>query len=69
MKNRFKLIINIQDGNTEERLYTSLLQLSKDIDSTYCSVYNNYLFNLGEMKAPKKRCQLAFNKKYKIVDL
>ena len=48
--------------------YTSLLQISKDLKTTYCSCYNNFLSHENpEMKPAKKLSQVKFNKKYKII--
>ena len=60
------LLINMLD-NTEKE-YKSLLQISKDLDTTYCSVYNNFLMNETPetVKPAKKLSQVKFNRKYKI---
>jgi hypothetical protein len=48
--------------------YTSLLQISKDLKTTYCSCYNNFLSHeMPETKPAKKLSQVKFNKKYKII--
>ena len=48
--------------------YTSLLQISKDLKTTYCSCYNNILSHeMPETKPAKKLSQVKFNKKYKII--
>ena len=46
----------------------SLLQMSKDPKTTYCSCYNNILLHeQPDTIAPRKRSQLKFNLKYKII--
>ncbi len=48
--------------------YSSLLQISKDLKTTYCSCYNNFLSNENPgMKPAKKLSQVRFNKKFKII--
>jgi hypothetical protein len=67
---KFKLIIrNENDNIIQEKIYTSINQIAKDLDATYCSCQSNYLMNIGELeKMPKKRSQLIFNKKYTITN-
>ena len=51
-----------------EKEYRSLLQISKDLKTTYCSCYNNFLLHeQPNTTAPRKRSQLKFNLKYKII--
>ena len=51
-----------------EKEYRSLLQMSKDLKTTYCSCYNNFLLHeQPDTIAPRKRSQLKFNLKYKII--
>lgn len=70
---KFKLIVrnDAPEGNViAEKIYTSINQIAKDLDATYCSCQSNYLMNCGELeKMPKKRSQLMFNKKYTIVGI
>ena len=48
--------------------YSSLLQISKDLKTTYCSCYNNFLSHENPVTKPaKKLSQVKFNKKFKIV--
>ena len=48
--------------------YNSLLQISKDLNTTYCSCYNNFLLTETQtQKPPKKLSQVKFNKQYKII--
>lgn len=66
---KFKLIVrNSEEKIIDEKIYTSINQISKDLEATYCSCQSNFLLNCGELeKMPKKRSQLMFNKKYTIV--
>jgi hypothetical protein len=65
---KFKLIVRDNEHIISEKIYTSINQIAKDLDATYCSCQSNYLMNCGELeKMPKKRSQLIFNKKYTIV--
>ncbi len=67
---KFKLIVRDNDEKViQEKIYTSINQIAKDLDATYCSCQSNYLMNCGELeKMPKKRSQLMFNKKYSIMN-
>lgn len=55
--------------NDSRKDYKSLLQMSKDLNTTYCSVYNNFLSHEtpNQVKPPKKLSQVKFNRKYKII--
>jgi hypothetical protein len=67
---RYILITKNQDDNTEmsRKEFSSLLQLSKELKTTYCSCYNNFLFHENPNSKPaKKLSQVKFNRKYKIV--
>ena len=51
-----------------EKEYRSILQISKDLKTTYCSCYNNFLLHeSSDTIAPRKRSQIKFNLKYKII--
>jgi len=51
-----------------QKEYRSLLQMSKDLKTTYCSCYNNFMSNeMSDMKPAKKHSQVKFNRKFKIV--
>ena len=65
----FLIMKNPETQAEESRIeYTSLLQISKDLKTTYCSCYNNFLSHENpETKPPKKLSQVKFNKKYKII--
>ena len=62
---------NIENGEVETtKEYKSLLKLSKELNVTYCSVYNNAIFyEKPNPIQPKKKSQLMFNKKFKIVTI
>ena len=67
-----KYFLITKNPETQEEIsrvdYSSILQISKDLKTTYCSCYNNYLSHENpEMKPAKKRSQLKFNIKYKII--
>jgi hypothetical protein len=67
-----KYILISKDPETQEIVsqkdYRSLLQISKDLKTTYCSCYNNFLLHeQPDTIAPRKRSQLKFNLKYKII--
>ena len=60
---------NLESGEIEStKEYTSLLKMSKELNTTYCSVYNraNIDYDNPVIKPPKKKSQLMFNKKYMI---
>ena len=54
----------------EEKEYKSLLQMSKDLKTTYCSCYENFLCS-EDPNRPKgrKRSQVKFNQRYEIKSL
>jgi hypothetical protein len=55
------------DSTISEKVYKSISQIAKDLDTSYCSCYNNYLLTTGEItKQPKKRSQVMFNKQFAI---
>ena len=67
-----KYFLITKNPETQEEVsrvdYSSLLQISKDLKTTYCSCYNNYLSHENpEMKPAKKHSQLKFKIKYKII--
>ena len=67
-----KYFLITKNPETQEELscteYTSLLQISKDLKTTYCSCYNNFLSHENPEKKPaKKLSQVKFNKKFKII--
>ena len=67
---KYILISKNSDDQTEQsrKEYTSLLQMSKDLSTTYCSVYNNFLLHEHpDSKPPKKLSQVKFNRKYKVI--
>ena len=65
-----KYILITLDNNVQKE-FKSLLQMSKDLNTTYCSVYNNFLLQETPdvVKPPKKLSQVKFNRKYKIISL
>ncbi len=68
---KYKLITkNPVNGSIEsEKIYSSISQISKDLNQTYCSCYKNYLMNIGEdTKEPKKRTQRLFNNRFSIIN-
>ncbi len=67
------IILITKDINSQEvvseKAYKAVSQIAKDLNTSYCSCYHNYLLNIGETtKQPKKRSQVLFNKQYKIID-
>jgi hypothetical protein len=68
---RYLLVIKDMDGHqTETREYKSLLKMSKDLNATYCSCYENYLCSEDPTRPRgKKRSQVKFNQKYEIKSL
>ena len=63
------ITLNLETHETvSEKEYRSILQISKDLKTTYCSCYNNFLLHENvDSIAPRKRSQLKFNLKYKII--
>jgi hypothetical protein len=69
---QFKLIIkNIEtQEQVSEQIFRSINEICKHLKTSYCSCQSNYLLSIGEKdKLPRKRGQIMFNKKYKILDL
>lgn len=69
---QFKLIVKNIDTQepVSEQIFRSINEICKHLKTSYCSCQSNYLLNIGEKeKPPKKRGQLMFNKKYKIIHL
>ena len=69
---QFKLIIKNPDTQDEvsEQIFRSINEICKHLKTSYCSCQSNYLLSIGEkLKLPKKRGQIMFNKKYKIIDV
>ncbi len=67
-----KYFLITKDPETQAEIsradYSSLLQISKDLKTTYCSCYNNFLSHENPtMKPAKKHSQVKFNKKYRII--
>jgi triacylglycerol esterase/lipase EstA (alpha/beta hydrolase family) len=68
---QFKLIIKNPDTQepVAEQVFRSINEICKHLKTSYCSCHSNYLLSIGEKdKQPKKRSQIIFNKKYKIID-
>ena len=68
-----KYILIKKDILTQDKLseveYTSLRKISIELNTTYCSVYECFLYNESLKKAPKKLSQVRFNQQYKIVSV
>ena len=69
-----KYILVIKNPETqkivEEKEYKSLLQMSKDLKTTYCSCYENFLCNEDKTRPKgRKRSQVKFNQRYDIKSL
>ena len=48
-------------AEVSQQEYSSLLQMSKDLKTTYCSCYNNFLLHeTTDARAPRKLSQLKF---------
>ena len=53
--------------NKEPIEYKSLAKIARDLNVTYCSVYQNFIFNdKPDVKPSKKTSQIKFNSKYTI---
>ena len=68
-----KYILITKDILTQNKLseveYSSLRKISIELKTTYCSVYECFLYNEALKKAPKKLSQVRFNQQYKIVSV
>ena len=47
--------------------YQSIRKIAQELNTTYCSCYENFLMHYENKPPPKKLSQVRFNKKYKIV--
>jgi hypothetical protein len=47
--------------------YKSIRKIAQELNTTYCSCYENFLMHYENKAPPKKLSQVRFNKKYKIV--
>ena len=47
--------------------YKSIRKIAQELNTTYCSCYENFLMHYENKPPPKKLSQVRFNKKYKIV--
>ena len=64
---KYNLFIKESDTETKIIEYKSLAKIARDLNVTYCSVYQNFIFNdKPDVKPSKKTSQIKFNSKYTI---
>ena len=64
---KYILITKLENGESTEKVYTSIRKIAQELGTTYCSCYSNFLDSVEPTRKPsKKLSQLMFNKKYKI---
>jgi hypothetical protein len=64
---KYNLFIKESDTETKVIEYKSLAKIARDLNVTYCSVYQNFIFNDSpDVKPSKKTSQIKFNSKYTI---
>jgi hypothetical protein len=66
-----KYILIIKDVESqkeiEQKIYRSLLQISKELKTTYCACYENFLCSEDSTRPKgRKRSQIKFNQRYQI---
>jgi hypothetical protein len=62
---KYNLFIKESDTETKVIEYKSLAKIARDLNVTYCSVYQNFKFNDSpDIKPSKKTSQIKFNSKY-----
>ena len=64
---KYILITKQENGESTEKVYTSIRKIAQELGTTYCSCYSNFLDSVEPTRKPsKKLSQVMFNKKYKI---
>ena len=64
---KYILITKLENGETTEKIYSSIRKIAQELCTTYCSCYSNFLDSVEPTRKPsKKLSQLMFNKKYNI---
>jgi len=66
-----KYVLIIKDVESQKEVqqkeYRSLLQISKELKTTYCSCYENFLCHEDPTRPKgRKRSQIKFNQRYEI---
>ena len=47
--------------------YKSIRKIAQELNTTYCSCYENFLMHYENKPPPKKLSQVRFNKKYELL--
>ena len=64
---KYILITKLENGESTDKVYSSIRKIAQELGTPYCSCYSNFLDSVEpERKPSKKLSQLMFNKKYKI---
>ena len=64
---KYILMTKSENGESTEKIYSSIRKIAQELGTTYCSCYSNFLYTVEPTRKPsKKLSQVMFNKKYKI---
>ena len=64
---KYILITKVENSDPIKKEYSSLRKIARELGTTYCSCYSNFLESVEPTRKPsKKLSQIMFNKKYKI---
>ena len=67
---KYILITKLENGESTEKVYSSIRKIAQELGTTYCSCYSNFLDSVEPSRKPsKKLSQVIFNKKYKFKSL
>ena len=64
---KYILRTKLDNGESTEKVYSSIRKIAQELGTTYCSCYSNFLDSVEPTrKSSKKFSQVLFNLKYKI---
>ena len=64
---KYILRTKLENGQSTEKVYSSIRKIAQELGTTYCSCYSNFLDSVEPTRKPSKKfSQVLFNLKYKI---
>ncbi len=67
---KYILVTKLENGESTEKVYSSIRKIAQELGTTYCSCYSNFLDSVEPTRKPsKKLSQLMFNKSTKLMSL
>ena len=64
---KYILRTKLENGETTEKVYSSIRKIAQELGTTYCSCYSNFLDSVEPTRKPSKKfSQVLFYLKYKI---